>query len=110
MVPQAHEAVRRCIAAGVTVLAGTDAGTPFNRHGDLLRELRLLAGLGLGNDGAIRAATSAAAATLRLDGLGIVAPGKRADLVLVAGDPLADLDALAEPRVVVQNGKTRVVT
>jgi imidazolonepropionase-like amidohydrolase len=91
------------------VLAGTDAGTPFNPPGMLVSEMQLLADLGLGAAGAIRGATSLAADTLGLDDLGVVAVGKRADLVLVAGDPLVDLTVLRSPRAVAQDGKIRVV-
>ncbi len=105
----AVDGVRRCIAAGVVVLPGTDAGTPFNPPGDLVREIRTLASLGLGNAGALRAATAQAAATLRLHDLGSIAAGMRADLVLLGDDPIADLGALESPRAVVQDGKIRVL-
>ncbi len=110
MLELAGDGVRRAVEAGVAVLAGTDAGTPFNPPGNLLAELRLLADLGLGTAGALRAATSQAAAVLRLDALGTVEAGRCADLVLVGGDPLADLGVLGEPRVVVQDGKMRVLS
>jgi imidazolonepropionase-like amidohydrolase len=55
---------------------------------------------------AIRSATSWAAELLGLqDTIGTVDVGKRADLVLVDGDPLADIGALAKARVVVKGGK-----
>ncbi len=105
----AKESVRRAIDTGVTVLAGTDAGTPFNPHGMLVNEIALLAELGLGNAGALRAATARAADVLRLDDLGRIEPGKRADLVVLGGDPLHDLGTLESPRAVVQDGKIRVL-
>jgi imidazolonepropionase-like amidohydrolase len=55
---------------------------------------------------AIAAATSVAARLLGLDDeIGIVEPGKRADLLLVEGDPLADLARLASPVSVMQGGR-----
>ncbi len=102
--------VERAIAAGVVVLAGTDAGTPFNPPGMLVREMELLAGLGLGNAGVLRAATRQAAAALGLDGYGVVAQGRMADLVLVSGNPVADLSVLGAPRIVIQDGKMRVLS
>ncbi len=103
--PIIGETVRRAIESGVRVLAGTDAGTPFNPPGGLYREMTLLAGLGLGNAGAIAAATSGPARVLGLTDLGSVEAGRRADLLLVEADPLTDLAALASPRLVVQDGE-----
>jgi len=86
------------------VLAGTDAGTPFNPPGLLVREMQILADLGLGTLGAVAAATAASADALRLDGLGRIQPGAIADLMVVAGDPSVELSALARPGLVVQDG------
>ena len=101
------EGIRVAIGEGTRVLAGTDAGTPFNPPGMLVREMGLLAGLGLGNSGAIAAATSLTADALRLDGLGRLEVGMIADLLIVDGDPLEDLDVLSRPRIVVQDGVIR---
>jgi imidazolonepropionase-like amidohydrolase len=80
--------------AGVPVLAGTDA-TPFvPAHGaGLHRELELLVRAGLGNEAALAAATSVPARHFGLDDRGRIAPGLRADLLLVAGDPTEDVRA-----------------
>ncbi len=102
--------VERAIAAGVTVLPGTDAGTPFNPPGALVKEMELLAGLGLGSAGVLEAATSRAAAVLRQEALGSVDSGQAADLVLVTGNPVDDLQTLASPRIVIQDGKMRVLS
>ena len=86
-------------AAGVPVLAGTDAnsqpGVPFEiRHGESLhRELALLVDAGLSTVDALRAATVLPARHFGLSDRGAVAPGLRADLVLIDGDPLADITA-----------------
>ena len=96
--------VAAAIEAGVTVLPGTDAGTPFNPVGNLVAEMELLAELGLGNAGVIAAATSQAATVVGLEGRGVIAPGAPADLVLVAGDPTEDLSVLRCPSVIVQDG------
>ncbi len=107
---RAASGTERAITAGAVVLAGTDAGTPFNPAGGLVDEMQLLADLGLGTAGALRAATSQTAAALRLDGLGAIAPGKTADLVVATGDPRQDLQVLRAPRAVVLAGKIRVTT
>lgn len=101
----AVEGISTAIATGAVVLPGTDAGTPLNPPGRLAAEMQILADLGLGNRGAITAATSRAAAILRLDGLGAIAPGAFADLIVVPGDPGRDLVTLASPRLVVQGGR-----
>ena len=77
----------RAVAAGVKVAMGTDSGvTP---HGENLRELELMVEGGMTPMQAIVATTSSAAALMGLaDDLGTIEPGKRADLVVVDGDPL----------------------
>lgn len=85
--------------AGVPVLAGTDAntqpGVPFQvDHGTSLHhELDLLVQAGLSPAEALRAATALPAHHFGLTDRGAVAPGLRADLVLIDGDPLADIRA-----------------
>ena len=96
--------IARAIEAGARVLPGTDAGTPFNPVGNLVQEMILLSELGQGNLGAITAGTSLAADTLRLEGLGRVAEGATADLIVVSADPIGSLSALWEPPLVVQAG------
>lgn len=73
---------------GSRVLAGTDAGMPGTAHGvSLHHELGLLVDAGLSPVDALVAATSAPAEVFGLTDRGRIAPGMRADLVLVQGDP-----------------------
>jgi imidazolonepropionase-like amidohydrolase len=73
--------------AGVKVAMGTDC--PVAPHGTNLRELQLMAENGFTPQQALVAATSSAAELMGLDDeLGTLAPGKRADVVVVDGDPL----------------------
>jgi imidazolonepropionase-like amidohydrolase len=99
--------VRRLRAAGVTILAGSDPQTGVFPGPGLHRELALLTEAGLSPADAIRAATIDAARFLA-DGkepdFGIVAEGKRADLLLVEGDPTASVEALSRIRAVVLDG------
>lgn len=82
------------VEAGVPILAGTDAPNPGTGYGvSLHRELELLVRAGLTPSAALRAATADAADAFRLDDRGRIAPGKRADLVLVEGDPTRDITA-----------------
>ena len=84
--------VTRLAAAGVPLLAGTDAGSPGTAHGASLHdELHLLVQAGLSPAAALTAATSAPAAAFGLTDRGSIAPGMRADLVLVQGDPEHDI-------------------
>lgn len=84
--------LRRLAGVGVTILAGTDAPNPGTVHGVSLHcELELLVEAGLPTERVLQAATSAPAATFGLADRGVIAPGRRADLVLVRGDPLADI-------------------
>lgn len=79
--------------AGVPILAGTDVGNPFVYPGFSLHdELALLVRAGLPSAAALRAATlDAARAVGAADSLGSIAVGKRADLLLLTGDPLVDI-------------------
>ena len=106
---QAIANVRAMHEAGVIVIAGTDANeTPFApvRHGPSLHtELAYLVRVGMSTAEAIRAATSTAAETFGLSDRGGISEGARADLVVVDGDPLADLSVLASPAEVVVGGR-----
>ena len=88
----AEETVAQLKGAGVPVLAGTDAPNPGTSHGvSMHRELELLVHSGLTPSEALESATSVPAATFHLDDRGVIAPGKRADLLLVKGDPTQDI-------------------
>jgi imidazolonepropionase-like amidohydrolase len=88
--PQA--AVGALHAAGVPILAGSDASNPGTAHGaSIHREMELLVAAGLSPTEALAAATSAPADAFRLGDRGRIAPGRKADLVLVEGDPTVDI-------------------
>lgn len=99
------EAFRLALEAGVPVAAGTDCGAPGHPHGTLPEELRLMVEAGATPQQALRFGTSAAAELLGLgDEVGALEPGKRADLLAVAGDPTLDILALGEVRLVLRDG------
>ena len=95
--------------AGVPIAAGSDAGTPLNRHGDYAAELELMVKHGMSPLEVIRAATAVAAEALGLEGeTGRVAPGLAADLIAVAGDPAERIQALGDVRMVLARGRVAV--
>ncbi|MFF3641096.1 amidohydrolase family protein [Streptomyces sp. NPDC002564] len=94
------------IAAGNTKLAfGTDAG--LFPHSENWREFPALTTAGLAPHQALRAATSTAAELLRCPDLGTIAPGSRADLIAVPGNPLHDIDVMGAVDFVMQHGAVR---
>jgi imidazolonepropionase-like amidohydrolase len=97
---------RQTIDSGVPFTLHSDAGvrlTPIERFDQGLRaaviELRLTPAE------VLRAATATAAEALSLDDRGVLAPGKRADLVIVRGNPLHDLEALGQVEAVMKAGR-----
>lgn len=93
-VKTAMASVRSLHAAGVPLLAGSDAPNPGTAHGAALhRELELLVEAGLTPTAALAAATAVPARVFALADRGRIAPGLVADLVLVAGDPTVDIRA-----------------
>ena len=88
---------------GVPIVAGTDGALPGY---SLLRELELYVRAGLTPLQAIQSATTVPARVLGLSGeVGRIAPGLRADLVVLDADPLVNISALRQTRFVVSNGR-----
>lgn len=92
-----RQSFRMAVEAGVKIAMGTDTGV--GPHGGNARELEHMARYGgMTPMQAIVASTQSAAELLRLnDQTGTLAAGKLADILLVDGDPLADLSILAQP-------------
>lgn len=102
----AERAMGQLKAAGVPVLAGTDAPNPSTIFGaSLHRELVLLVAAGLTPIEALRAATSAPAVAFGLRTRGRVKPGFVADLLLVAGDPTTDVTATRKITAIWKEGR-----
>lgn len=88
-VDEIERAQKRIVTSVAPVSYGTDCGMfPFS-HGIL--EFQAMVAAGLTPLRALKAATSVAARLLQRDDIGILAPGKQADIVAMRGDPLADI-------------------
>ena len=99
------ESVSRLIKVGVPALGGTDAGTPFNPHGDLWEQLLILNKLGLSLENTLRASTSLAAKTVQQEKeIGSLREGMLADVLVVTGNLKKDIKNIARPRAVWLNG------
>jgi imidazolonepropionase-like amidohydrolase len=103
------DSFRRAYQAGVRLVLGTDAGTPYNLHGANARELALMVQNGASQLDALRAATINGAELLQIaDQVGSLEVGKQADLVLCEGDAVQDVFRLCQDaniRLVVQAGR-----
>jgi imidazolonepropionase-like amidohydrolase len=91
VLPELDKSARRAIAGGVKIALGTDA--PLVPHGQNAKEFSALVAHGMTPMQAIRAGTADAADLLRVPDRGRIKPGLLADIVAVAGDPLADIGA-----------------
>jgi imidazolonepropionase-like amidohydrolase len=105
-----HEFTRRFVEAGGKVINGPDSGPtsgPANMAGLAMHvEMEALVDAGLTPMQAIQSSTKWAAEVLHKDGdLGTIAPGKIADLILIEGDPLADIRSTRKIRTVMMDGK-----
>jgi len=100
---------RVALETGVPIAMGTDAATPFNRHGENAEELALMVSLGMTPIAAIAAASSVAARALGRDDIGVLAPGRLADVVVWDGEASKDIRALQlAPRAVFLGGERMV--
>ncbi len=105
MLADAIANVRALHAAGVDILAGTDAGNPGTAHGASMHgELALLVRAGLTPGEALAAATSVPARRFKLADRGRIAVGQRADMLMVDGDPTRDILATRAIVTVWKNG------
>jgi len=94
-----HHAVsfKSALRDGIQIAMGTDAGTPFNFHGENAQELERMVAFGMSPMQAILASTSAAARLIGLQGqVGTIEKGKLADLLLFEGNPLRRIDLLRD--------------
>ncbi len=102
-VDEIERAQKRIAASKVPVAFGTDCGMfPFS-HGVL--EFQAMVAAGITPLRALKAATSVAADLLQRDDIGVLAPGKKADIVAMTGDPIADIAITENVDFVMKGGR-----
>jgi imidazolonepropionase-like amidohydrolase len=94
----------RAVRAGVRHICSTDAGTPFNPHGNAPEEVIAMVAWGSRPIDAMVAATANGAEALRLRDVGRVEAGMFADLVLYDANPIDDIESLRKPAAVWKGG------
>jgi imidazolonepropionase-like amidohydrolase len=101
--PQIRKTFADAHAAGLKIAFGTDSGV--SPHGDNAQEFELMVEGGMSPMAAIQSATIVAAKLLRIDDrLGILEPGKIADVVAVKGDPLENISLMRQVGFVMKDG------
>jgi imidazolonepropionase-like amidohydrolase len=102
-----RESIQMFYKAGGKLAMGTDAGTPFNAHGDNAMELEYMVEEGISNLDAMKFSTANAADLIGLADEGRVKEGGAADFVVVNGDPSTDIKMIARKenhRMVIKRG------
>jgi imidazolonepropionase-like amidohydrolase len=103
--PTVLREIRRLHDAGIPIVAGTDPPNfGVNYTDDLVEELAIYARAGLSGADVLRSATGTPARIFRLDGIGRIAEGSRANMILLDADPLANVAALRAIAGVWKNG------
>ena len=104
LLPQKFRQLRE---TGVRLMIGTDAGIPAMFHSDATwREMVKFVEMGVSPMETLQAATLWPARFLRAeDRIGVLAPGRYADIILVHGNPLTDMTVMRDVRAVIQGGK-----
>ncbi|MCW5581202.1 MAG: amidohydrolase family protein [Luteimonas sp.] len=100
---QIQDTAGRAYRSGVKIAFGTDQGV--GPHGDNAREFIYMVEAGIPASYALQAATIHAAEVLGVDDQGVIAEGKRADIIALPGDPVADIHAVMNVDFVMKDGK-----
>jgi len=99
-------ALRKAVKSGIKIAAGTDCGTPWNPISRMADELKYYIEAGMSNMQALLSATRIGAELLKLnDVLGTLEKGKYADLILIDGNPLQDIETLKQVERTYKNGE-----
>jgi imidazolonepropionase-like amidohydrolase len=98
--------VGRLLASGTRMIAGSDCGTGGIAHSAVIDELVCLRNVGMSAGQALAAATARCADAIGIgSATGRLAPGLRADVLVVDGNPIEDLNALRTPLAVFKSGQ-----
>jgi imidazolonepropionase-like amidohydrolase len=109
MLPRIRETTSHALKMGIKIVAGTDTGYGPSSRRRIPHEILELVNIGMTPMDAIKAATSVAAACVGVDKrTGSIKPGMEADLIAIEGDPTADISAIQDVIVVINNGKIAV--
>lgn len=101
-----RNALRWAREKGVTIGAGSDAGSPFSPHPSLINELIALERGGLTKEEVLSSATYNATKIIGIESnLGLIEKGYIADLLMIKGDPTSDINLLKKPLMVIKNGE-----
>ncbi len=102
-------AIKAYYDAGGLLAMGTDAGTPFNHHGENAQEIGYMVDIGITPTDALTISTGNGAKLMRLSDRGRIARDMQADLLLVPGNPTQDISNVADHRnhrLIIKNGAT----
>lgn len=102
---QIQDTAARAYRAGVPIAFGTDQGV--GPHGDNAREFIYMVEAGIPAAYALQSATLHAATVLGVDDQGVIEPGRRADIIAMPGDPVADINAVMAVDFVMQAGRVQ---
>lgn len=106
MLPRLRRAVQRAQQMGVKIVTGADTSYGPSSVTRIAQEIANFVDLGMPPLQAIQAATTTAAELLRLEGtVGLVEPGFEADLIVVDGNPLENVNVIQDVLLVVSNGR-----
>ena len=101
--------LKRLVDAGIPIATGTDAGNPLTLHGPAIyAEMEAMQAAGMTPMQVIVSSAQIASRAMGLNKqVGTIEPGKDADLVIVAGDPAANISNMRKIRYVVRSGVVR---
>ena len=100
---QIQDTAGKAYRNGVKIAFGTDQGV--GPHGDNAREFLYMVEAGMPATYALQAATIHAAEVLGVDDQGVIEAGRRADIIALPGDPVADINAVMTVDFVMKDGK-----